>query len=237
MKVVGIPARYGSSRFPGKLLHPLGGKPVIRWVVEAALSSSADRVILVTDDVRIREAVSDLCEVRMTPADLPSGTDRLAYAIRDLPSDTLVMNLQGDEPFVKSEVIDALFSFAGGGDAHIYTLAHPSGEGDNPNRVKVVLDDSGFALYFSRSPIPYGAREYLIHVGIYVYTLENLLRFSKLEPSPLERMERLEQLRALYHGWRIKVMVSDYEGFGIDTPEDLQKAETLLFGSSRTDRS
>jgi len=236
LKVVGIPARYGSSRFPGKLLRPLGGKPVVRWVVEAALKSSADRVVLITDDGRIKEAVSDLCEVRMTPTDLPSGTDRLAYALRDLPGDALVMNLQGDEPFIRPEIVDALFSFAEGGDAHIYTLAHPSGDGNNPHRVKVVLDGSGFALYFSRSPIPYGAEEYLIHVGVYVYPLENLLRFSGLKPSPLEKTERLEQLRALYYGWKIKVLVSDYEGFGIDTPEDLRRAEDLLFRSSGTNR-
>ena len=228
MKVVGIPARYSSSRFPGKLLYPLGGKPVIRWAVEAAVASSADAVVLATDDPRIAEAVSDLCRVVMTPSDLPSGTDRLAYALRDLPEDSLIVNLQGDEPFVGPEVIDSLFSFASVGDADIYTLAHPSSDGDNPNRVKVVLDAKGYALYFSRSPIPHGAEEYLIHVGMYAYTLRRLRDFSSLPISPLERTERLEQLRALYHGWRIKVLVSDYEGFGIDTPEDLRRAEDML---------
>ncbi len=228
MKVVGIPARYSSSRFPGKLLRPLGDRPVIRWVVEAALSSSADIVILATDDPRIRDAVSDLCRVVMTPSDLPSGTDRLAYALRDLPEDSVVINLQGDEPFVRPEVIDALFSFASKGDADIYTLAHPSPEGGDPNRVKVVLDGRGYALYFSRSPIPHGAREYLVHVGMYAYTLKRLRDFASLPVAPLERTERLEQLRALYHGWKIKVLVSDYDGFGIDTPEDLRRAEGML---------
>ena len=228
MKVVGIPARYSSSRFPGKLLYPLGGKPVIRWVVEAAVASSADAVVLATDDPRIAEAVSDLCKVVMTPSDLPSGTDRLAYALRDLPEGSTIINLQGDEPFVGPEVIDSLFSFASVGDADIYTLAHPSSDGDNPNRVKVVLDAKGYALYFSRSPIPHGAREYLIHVGMYAYTLRRLRDFASLPVSPLERTERLEQLRALYHGWKIKVLVSDYDGFGIDTPEDLRRAESML---------
>ena len=232
MRVIGIPARYSSSRFPGKLLAPLGGKPVIRWVVEAALSSDANRVVVATDDPRIAEAVSDVCEVRMTPSDLPSGTDRLAYALGDLPPDTLVMNLQGDEPLVKPDILNALFSFAERGGAEIYTLAHPSEDGANPHRVKVVLDANSNALYFSRSPVPYGAATYLIHVGIYLYRLRDLLRFADLPPAPLERAERLEQLRALYYGWRIKVLVSDYEGFGIDTPEDLEEAERRLRGGA-----
>ena len=197
-------------------------------MVEAAVSSSADTVILATDDERIADAVSDLCRVVMTPPDLPSGTDRLAYALRDLPEDSVVLNLQGDEPFVKPEVIDALFSFASDGDADVYTLAHPSPEGGNPNRVKVVLDAKGYALYFSRSPIPHGSGEYLLHVGMYAYTLKRLRDFSSLPVAPLERVERLEQLRALYHGWKIKVLISDYDGFGIDTPEDLRRAEEIL---------
>jgi len=211
-------------------LAPLGGKPVIRWVVEAAVKSSADRVIVATDDPRIAEAVEDICEVRMTPAHLPSGTDRLAFALRDLPDDTMVLNLQGDEPFATADFVDSLFNFAAEGGAHIYTVAYPSPHAGDPNRVKVVLDSRGYALYFSRSPVPYGADTYLIHVGVYAYLKGDLVRFSRLPPSPLEKYERLEQLRALYNGWRVRVKVSDYRGFGIDTPEDLERAERLITG-------
>ncbi|NPB02917.1 MAG: 3-deoxy-manno-octulosonate cytidylyltransferase [Thermotogae bacterium] len=228
MRVVGIPARYFSSRFPGKLLAPLGGKPVIRWVVEAALRSQVDRVVVATDDERIGQAVSDLCEVILTPSDLPSGSDRLAYALGDLPEDTVVANVQGDEPFVKPSLIDTLFRMAEEKDAHIYTLAYPSNDGRDPNRVKVVINRKNEALYFSRQPIPHGTREFLIHIGMYAYRLRDLKEFLNLPPSPLETSEKLEQLRPLYHGWKIKVAIVPYEGFGIDTPEDLKRANATF---------
>ncbi len=228
MRIVGIPARYGSRRFPGKLLANLGGKPVIRWVVESALKVKDAKVIVATDDERIRDAVRDLCEVILTPSDLPSGTDRLAYALRDFDREVKVVNLQGDEPFIKSFLVEKIFEMMKKDDADIYTLAKVSKKDNDPNRVKVVLNKNGYSLYFSRCSIPYGSHHVLIHIGIYGYTVEKLLEFTKLQRPELEIKEELEQLRALYHGWKIKVGIVDYDGISIDTPEDLRYAERVL---------
>ncbi len=228
MRVVGIPARYGSTRFPGKLLAEIKGKPIIVWVVERVLKVKNARVIVATDDDRIKEAVKGLCEVVLTPTDLPSGTDRLAYALRDFDDNAKIVNVQGDEPFIKPEVVEYLFNMMENEDADIYTLAKRDKMDENPNRVKVVLDSRGYALYFSRSPIPYGSREGLIHIGIYGYTKGKLLEFSKLPKPGIEKTEKLEQLRALYYGWRVKVGIVEYGGISIDTPEDLEIARKML---------
>lgn len=228
MRIVGIPARYGSRRFPGKPLANLGGKPVIRWVVESALKVKDAKVIVATDDERIKDAVRDLCEVILTPSDLPSGTDRLAYALRNFHKDIKVVNLQGDEPFIKPSLVERIFEMMEKDEGDIYTLAKVSKKDEDPSRVKVVLDKDGYSLYFSRYPIPYGSDDVLIHIGIYGYTVGKLLEFTSLERSELEIKEGLEQLRALYHGWKIKVGIVDYDGISIDTPEDLKYAEKVL---------
>lgn len=228
MRIVGIPARYGSTRFPGKLLAEIKGKPIIVWVVESVLKVRNARVIVATDNNGIREAVKDLCEVILTPEDLPSGTDRLAYALRDIEDNAKIVNVQGDEPFIKPEVIEFLFDMMENEDADIYTLAKRDKMDKNPNRVKVVLDSKGYALYFSRSPIPYNSKESLIHIGLYGYTKEKLLNFSRLPKPHIEETEKLEQLRALYYGWKVKVGIVEYEGISIDTPEDLEIARKML---------
>ena len=230
-----IPARYRSTRFPGKLLAPLGGTPVVRWVVENALKVPDSRVILATDDRRIAEVVEDLdLDVVMTPSSLPSGTDRVAAAVREQESAEIVVNLQGDEPFLPPELIEELIEAHSRSTFDIFTLARVISKNESshdPNLVKVVVDRDGRALYFSRSPIPFyreNEGDYLVHIGIYSYRWEALFRFVGLPPGRLEMAEKLEQLRALENGMSIGVKVVDYIGIGIDTPEDLIRAESLL---------
>ena len=225
MKVIGIPARFGSTRLPGKMLREIGGKPIIRWTAERALRVEDAKVIVVTDDERIKKAVEDICEVRLTPSDLPSGTDRLAYALWDLRNEDLVINLQGDEPFVDPNILKRLFLLMEEDDADIFTLAKEEKGVEDPNRVKVVLDSRGYALYFSRLPIPYRSDSFLVHIGIYGYRKGKLVEFSKLPRPKIEELEGLEQLRALYHGWKIKVEIVKYDGISIDTEEDLERAK------------
>lgn len=227
MRVIGIPARLRSSRLPEKMLREIGGKPVIRWTVENALKVEDAKVIVATDDERIKDAVEDICEVRLTPSDLPSGTDRLAYALRDLDDGDLVINLQGDEPFVDPDILKRLFLLMESESADIYTLAREEDRNEDPNRVKVVLDSRNFALYFSRLPIPYRSEKVLIHIGIYGYRKKKLLEFSNLPRPRIEELEVLEQLRALYHGWKIRVEVVDYRGISIDTEQDLERAKGI----------
>jgi len=225
LKVIGIPARFGSTRLPGKMLREIGGKPIIRWTAERALRVEDAKVIVVTDDERIKKAVEDICEVRLTPSDLPSGTDRLAYALWDLRNEDLVINLQGDEPFVDPNILKRLFLLMEEDDADIFTLAKEEKGVEDPNRVKVVLDSRGYALYFSRLPIPYRSDSFLVHIGIYGYRKGKLVEFSKLPRPKIEELEGLEQLRALYHGWKIKVEIVKYDGISIDTEEDLERAK------------
>jgi 3-deoxy-manno-octulosonate cytidylyltransferase (CMP-KDO synthetase) len=166
----------------------------------------------------------------MTRVDHQSGTDRLAEAAQALPADALVVNVQGDEPMIEPEVIDRAVSAACSGDAEMVTLMTPLRDRiaiDDPNRVKVVVDRKGFALYFSRSPIPHGGTTFL-HLGLYVYRVGFLRRFTQLERTPLEIAERLEQLRALEHGFRIRVVEVESESWGIDTPADLERFRLLL---------
>ena len=236
MRVLGvIPARYGSTRFPGKALAELSGRPLIAHVIDRAREAQAiDRVLVATDDPRIARAAEQAgVEARMTPADLPSGSDRVAHVLED-PGESgfdLVVNIQGDEPLLPGEAMDrAIEALAADPDAVMSTLAVAAGpdEVDDPNVVKVVLDSRGRAIYFSRSRIPHGGgegRAFLKHVGLYVFKPGYLKRFVDLGPGKLEQMEKLEQLRALEDGASIAVVVGAWPIQSVDTPEDLAEAE------------
>lgn len=234
-----IPARYASSRFPGKPLADLDGKPMVVRVCERAAQSGAAEVHVATDDERIAAAVRAAgYSALRTREDHASGTDRVAEAARSLAlaEDEIVVNLQGDEPLMPpaliAEVAGALERDA---DAPMATACHPlhdAAERGNPNVVKVVLDARQRALYFSRAQIPYpreaGGR-WFRHAGLYAYRVGFLLSFASLEPAPLEKVEALEQLRALWHGHRIAVVVSEREiPPGVDTPEDLEAVRRMI---------
>jgi 3-deoxy-manno-octulosonate cytidylyltransferase (CMP-KDO synthetase) len=221
-----IPARFNSTRFPGKPLAEVEGKPLIEHVyrrVEAARLVS--RILIATDDGRIANAVQRFGGTAfMTRVDHQSGTDRLAEVAEGLAADALVVNVQGDEPMIDPADIDRAIAAAADDDAEIVTLMTKMShsEDDDPNRVKVVTDRKGIALYFSRSRIPSRGTCFL-HIGLYVYRADFLTKFTKLDRTPLEIAERLEQLRALEHGYRIRVVEVEHESWGIDTPEDLEK--------------
>ena len=231
-----IPARYGSTRLPGKPLLPIAGRPMIEHVyTRVARARGLARVVVLTDDERIARAVEAFGgEWEMTPPDCASGTDRIAWAARQWNA-AAVINIQGDEPLIDPEAISRV---AGHLAAHpedpVVTLATPAeaDEMGNPNAVKVVLARNGSALYFSRSPIPYprqeGAAAPLKHLGIYGYQREALLLLAGLPPTPLERSESLEQLRALENGIPIRVLVLERGSFGVDTAEDLERVEAIL---------
>jgi 3-deoxy-manno-octulosonate cytidylyltransferase (CMP-KDO synthetase) len=221
-----IPARFNSTRFPGKLIAEVEGRPLIehvyRRVEQACL---VNEIIVATDDWRIADAVERFGGTAiMTRDDHSSGTDRLAEAAQELAPETLVVNVQGDEPMIDPADIDDAITAARIGDAEIVTLMTKidTAEADDPNRVKVVTDRHGLALYFSRSKIPSTGTCFL-HVGLYVYRAGFLKNFAKLERTPLEIAERLEQLRALEHGYRIRVVEVQGRSWGIDTPEDLER--------------
>jgi 3-deoxy-manno-octulosonate cytidylyltransferase (CMP-KDO synthetase) len=243
-----IPARLASTRLPDKPLADIAGKPMVVRVAERARRSKAQQVVVAADSPRIVAA----CEAHgvaavMTAPGHPSGTDRLAEASRllALPDDEIVVNVQGDEPLIDPALIDAVAQLLEArADAPMGTAAHPIGEvGEftNPNVVKVVTDAHGLALYFSRAPIAWWRDGFasgvnalpdpapLRHVGIYSYRAGFLRAFPALEPAPLERLESLEQLRALWHGHRIAVHVTqDAPGPGVDTPEDLARVRALF---------
>jgi 3-deoxy-manno-octulosonate cytidylyltransferase (CMP-KDO synthetase) len=225
-----IPARYSSTRFPGKPLVEIEGKPLIEHVYRRVEQArSVDRILVATDDERIRHAVERFGgDAVMTRNDHSSGTDRLAEAADALGPDTLVVNVQGDEPMIEPSVIDQAIAAARLKDADIVTLMTrlDASEADDPNRVKVVVDRNGHALYFSRSRIPSKGTTFL-HIGLYAYRVRFLKLFTKLDPTPLEQAERLEQLRALEHGFRIRVVEVESESWGIDTPEDLERYVAL----------
>lgn len=241
-----IPARYGSTRFPGKPLAMLGGKPVIQHVFEGASRAGlVSDIIVATDSRQILECVEGFGgKAVLTSQDHPSGTDRIAEAIKDADYD-IIVNVQGDEPLIRGEMIDQVVSLLDDDRADMGTLAVRSSdpaEFANPNVVKVVTDKDGYALYFSRAGIPYhrdGGKDtsdrfypFLKHVGIYSYRHHVLKHLTRLEPAPLERVEKLEQLRALYNGYRIKVGITEGETIGVDTPEDLKRVEKWLNSSS-----
>lgn len=243
MKVLGvIPARFASSRFPGKPLHLIRGKPLIQHVVERCrLARSLSEVIVATDDDLIRQAAKAFCKVEMTSANHPSGSDRIAEVAERNPCDAII-NIQGDEPLVDPAVIDAVADALAA--AEMSTAATPIRsieDYDNPNVVKVVVNAPGRALYFSRRTIPYvrdaasrsvqeqlAAFPFLKHIGIYGFRRETLLRLVKFPVSKLEQAEKLEQLRALENGIAIAVVTVDYESIGVDTPEDAARVERLL---------
>lgn len=226
-----IPARWGSTRLEGKPLLAETGKPLIQHVVEAVRQARrVDRVIVATDDDRIAEAVRAFGgEAMMTRADHVCGTDRIAEAAAKLAlaDRDVVVNVQGDEPEIPPDCVDRLAERIESCDAPMATLATrlAGDQADDPNRVKVVLAGDGTALYFSRARIPYdrdgaGGVEYLLHLGVYAYRVAFLKRFASLTPTAAEQAEKLEQLRALEHGYRIVADVVDYDGAGIDTAED-----------------
>jgi len=225
-----IPARYNSTRFPGKPVADIGGKTLIEHVYRRVQQASlVDRIAVATDDRRIAEAVERFGGAAiMTRNDHPSGTDRLAEAAEGLDPDTLVVNVQGDEPLVEPGVIDQAIIAARLGDAEVVTLMTrlDPDDANNPNRVKVVVDRNGIALYFSRSRIPSSGTCFL-HLGLYAYRVRFLKRFTELDRTPVETAERLEQLRALEHGYRIRVVEVKSESWGIDTPANLDRFKEL----------
>lgn len=249
-----IPARYGSSRFPGKPLAPVAGRPMIQRVYAAAAESGAARVAVATDDERIAAACREFgAEVVMTAASHASGTDRLAEAAAALAlgDDEVVVNLQGDEPLLPPTLLaEAAATLDGDEIAAMGTLATPvlePREVFDANVVKLVRDAAGYALYFSRAPIPWWRDGYaaatgasvpaegtLRHLGIYAYRVSFLRRYPELPASPLERLESLEQLRVLWNGYRIRVAeASTIPGPGVDTPEDIARVEAALTRSGR----
>jgi len=235
-----IPARFGSSRFPGKPLAMLMGKPLIQHVYERAQASPmVNQVLVATDDARIRDAVHGFGgTVVMTTEPFRTGTDRVAAVARQLPAQVFV-NLQGDEIILHPELLTDLvmpFLASGAGMGTLKRRLTSMADVRNPGVVKVVTDQQGEALYFSRAPIPHvrdGANEsaawlHYVHLGIYIYTRETLLRLAELPTSPLEGTEKLEQLRALEHGIRIRVWETTHPSLRIDAPEDLKEAELVL---------
>ena len=245
MKIIGIiPARYASTRFPGKPLKLIAGKPLIQHVVEQCQQAgSLSEVIVATDDTRIWEAAQNFCRVEMTRPEHPSGSDRIAEVAERCGGDAVV-NIQGDEPLIDPGVIDAVAGALARNE--MSTAATPvrnPAEYENPNVVKVVVNAAGHALYFSRRTIPYlreaaslpvseqlAAFPFLKHLGIYGYRRETLLRLVKFPVSPLESAEKLEQLRALEHGIAIAVVRVEYDSIGVDLPEDVQRVEAILAG-------
>ena len=244
MTAVGvIPARYEASRFPGKPLAPIAGLPMIRRVWEGTRSAkSLRKVIVATDDERIAEACRGFgAEVFTTRADHPTGTDRIAEVALGL-DDEIVVNVQGDEPLIEGFVIDAAVeALADAPEASMATVVHAAEARalEDPNRVKVVMDRRGDALYFSRSTIPYprepdAAPVVYQHVGIYAYRRPFLLEFVQLERTPAERSEALEQLRALEHGHRIRcAVIEGWRGISVDVPEDVAAVEARLREAGR----
>lgn len=243
MKFIGlIPARYASTRFPGKPLALLGGKPVIQRVYEQ-VTSVLDDACVATDDERIYNCVKNFGgKVVMTRTDHKSGTDRIEEAIEKIGGDyDVIVNIQGDEPFIQRSQIETVCSCFDDEETQIATLGKPFTSMDavaNPNSPKIVVDNNNFAMYFSRSIIPFvrGKEQtewldhypFLKHLGIYAYRREVLRKITQLPQSSLEIAESLEQLRWLQNGFKIKVGLTDIETVGIDTPEDLERAEQEL---------
>ena len=233
-----IPARYGSSRLEGKPLIEVNGKPIIQWVYEKAQQAKlADMIIVATDDERIFNAVKAFCGgVEMTSVNHKCGSDRIREVAERHPEISYIVNLQGDEPLIKPESIDSVARNVQEDDnADISTLIRvltDEEEINNPNLVKCVVDNNGYALYFSRSKIPfernYGIATFYGHLGIYGYKREALMKMTSLEQTPLERTESLEQLRALENGMKIKTSVVDFVPVGIDTLEDLEKFKEII---------
>jgi 3-deoxy-manno-octulosonate cytidylyltransferase (CMP-KDO synthetase) len=240
--IVGIiPARFASSRLMGKPLADIGGKPMIQHTYESSKTSRLlHEVIIATDDERVAEISRNFgAKVFVTPKDIATGSDRIAYVAKQLPEAEIVVNIQGDEPFIQGIMIDqAIEPLVFDLSVNVSTLAKKIQTVDelkSPAVTKVVFDYNNFALYFSRSPIPYvrdaktmfdhiSKAEIYKHIGLYVYRRDYLIRFSSLAPTDLEQIEKLEQLRMLENGFKIKVVVTTHENLAVDTPEDLERA-------------
>lgn len=239
-----IPARYSSHRLPGKPLADIAGKPMIQHVYERAMEASlVNEVLVATDDERIVEAVNSFGGyAAMTPADIQSGSDRIAYLARSLQGADIIVNLQGDEPLIPPTVIDeAIRPMIQDRSLTTTTLVcrvQSDEELRNPNMPKVVIDADGSCLYFSRSPVPFlrdvdggewvHKHEYYRHIGLYVFRRDFLLRLAQLPQTPLEKAEKLEQLRILEHGFQIKAVVTTYDGISVDTTEDLERVRAKV---------
>lgn len=231
-----IPARYASTRLPGKPLKDIAGKPMVVRVYERASQAAlVNETLVATDDERIKAAVEAAGgRAMLTRADHPTGTDRLAEVAEAYPEVDLIVNVQGDEPLIEPALIDELAgqfeSDEGLQMATVKTEIKEEAEQRNPNNVKVVCDRAGYALYFSRSLMPYprkGGCPVYKHIGIYAYRRDFLLKYAKMEPTPLEKAESLEQLRALENGFRIKVVETKASFVGVDTPEDLERVNEI----------
>ncbi len=243
-----IPARYASSRLPGKPLADIGGKPMVLRVLERALQAGAESVVIATDDVRVQQAVEAAgYQALMTSPEHQSGTERLVEVAETLgwSDDTLVVNVQGDEPLIDPALIrEAARQLVLHDDAVMATLAHPihdHADFVNPNVVKVVADEAGYALYFSRAPVPWPRDAFAVHqamphelgalrhIGLYAYRAGFLRTYASLTRSPHERYEMLEQLRVLWHGHRISLGITPIAPApGVDTPEDLERVRSLF---------
>ena len=239
-KIVGvIPARYGSSRFPGKVLADISGKSMIQRVYErASLSKTLNELVVAVDDPRVKEKVEEFGgKAILTGAEHQSGTDRIAEVVEKVPAD-IVVNIQGDQPLLDPNMIDeAVLPMIDNPDIHMSTLKQEIGKEDfdDPGVVKVVVDDNNFALYFSRSLIPYPRHDQNLrvfeHVGLYVYRKDFLLKISKMPMGYLEQIESLEQLRVLEKGYKILVVETKTDrnsGVSVDTPQDLDRVNKIL---------
>lgn len=250
MKIVGIiPARYASTRLPGKPLATILDKPMIEWVYRSVKKSRLiEQIIVATDDQRVFDEVKRFGgEVVMTPLDIQTGSDRIAYVARQLPLADIIVNVQGDEPFVSGALIDdAIMPLLVDPKLQVSTLVKKISNQDelyNASTVKVVFDNFSNAIYFSRSPIPYArdlisieseisAGKFFKHIGLYVFRKDFLLYYTKLPQSSLEKAEKLEQLRILENGYKIRVVETDFESISVDTPEDLYRARTYALSFS-----
>src|SRR4029079_18541545 len=234
--VAAIPARYAATRFPGKLMQMLGNKTIIRHVYDNTVSTGLfNDVFVVTDsDIIYKEIKDSGGKVIMSKKEHESGSDRIAEAVAEMNIDVIV-NVQGDEPFIKKEPLEKLVHLFNDDKIQVASLMRKISkeEAMNPNNVKVVTDRSGYALYFSRSIVPYQRdektnAEYFLHVGVYAYKKDVLMNFTKWPQSSLEKIEKLEQLRYLENGIKIKMAETDYNNIAIDTPEDLERAKSSL---------
>ena len=231
-----IPARFASTRLPGKPLTPILGKPLLQWVIEGSKQAkSLTQIIVATDHSAIFDLARSLnVEAVMTDPNLPTGTDRCFAAVKDIEYDAIV-NIQGDEPLIKGRVLDDLVGGLWSSTSDMATLVTDLNKADldNMNSAKVVADANGNAIYFSRLPIPFtrlshSAELGLKHIGVYAYKKPAFINFCKQAPTPLEQAESLEQLRALWMGLKIKLVKVKHNSIGVDTPEDVKKVEALL---------
>jgi 3-deoxy-manno-octulosonate cytidylyltransferase (CMP-KDO synthetase) len=240
--VIGIiPARLASTRLLGKPLADIGGKPMIQHTYESTLKSKLlNEVVIAVDDEKVLQVCAGFgAKVVMTPKNIATGSDRIAYVARNFPQGDIIVNIQGDEPFIKGKMIDqAIEPLLFDSSVNVSTLAKRIEDVDDlksPSIPKVVFDYHNFALYFSRSPIPFvrdartnieklSRAEIYKHIGLYVYRRDSLFRFTRLEATDLEKAEKLEQLRMLENGFKIKIVVTEFDNLAVDTPDDLERA-------------